>query len=41
MSNLFEDLENRAKERVALKQQVDKLLDSPETTMGQVFALDK
>jgi hypothetical protein len=41
MFNIFEDLENRAKERVALKQEVDRMLESSDSTMGQLFSWDK
>jgi len=39
--NIFEDLENKAKERAAQKAEVDRLLESKHTTVGDLFSLDK
>jgi len=40
-SNIFEDLENKAKERAAQKAEVDRLLEDGQTTVGDLFSLDK
>ena len=41
MSNIFEDLEHKAKERAAQKAAVDRMLESSETTVGELLSWDK